>query len=44
MRTNPASKNLTGATVCAAFIMTLAVCLLFVREKLNFGHFNCLEH
>jgi hypothetical protein len=42
MRTILASKNLMGAAVCTAFVVVLTVCLLSIREKLDFGLFDCL--
>jgi 3-oxoacyl-(acyl-carrier-protein) synthase len=37
MSTNLISKNLMGATIGAAFVVALIVCLLSIREKLDFG-------
>jgi hypothetical protein len=37
MSTNLISKNLMGAAISAAFVVALIVCLLSIREKLDFG-------
>ena len=36
------SKNLMGAAVGAAFVVALTMCLLFIREKMDFGFLDFL--
>ena len=42
MSTNLISKNIMGAAVGAAFVVAFIVCLLSIREKLDFGLFGLL--